>query len=73
MGSAPPLTCTGCHADVHAGQLARPGKGTDCADLGPRVALRLSVMGRGAFDSAGEGAARSPYGVTGHAAVAASY
>jgi hypothetical protein len=42
-------------------------------DLGSRVALRLSVMGRGAFDLAGEGAARSPYGVTGHAAVAASY
>jgi hypothetical protein len=26
-----PVTCAGCHADVHAGQLALPGKGTDCA------------------------------------------
>jgi hypothetical protein len=26
-----PVTCAGCHADPHAGQLALPGKGTDCA------------------------------------------
>jgi hypothetical protein len=26
-----PVTCVGCHVDVHAGQLALPGKGTDCA------------------------------------------
>ncbi len=44
------------------------------ADLGPHVALRLSVMGRGAFDAAaGEGGSSTPYGVTGHAALSASY
>lgn len=44
------------------------------ADLGRHVALRLSVMGRGAIDpTAGEGGSSTPYGVTGHAALSASF